>query len=510
MEGKDTPGTGQGQTPDAPGPEGTPATEPPRADHTVEDAEIVGDATPPGAPAGAASPDPDSAPAPETPAVAAPAEGEARPAGEPEAAMPPAAEPEPAATPAAAAAEPADDHPTHAEEEHRSLASRVLTLLVAVIVGGALFLWAAPRVAPHLPAGLAPVADWLMPGARDQAAALDALRAELSARIEAIRPGLAEDELAARIETRVEARAAAAETAAAAALAAARAEIAARIASLSDQVRAGDSGALESRLAQVETRAQGLLSELTSLKGALSGLEKSDGVITAETSARIAAFAASVDGLRGEFDALAAKLGAITQRIDEVEAASLRRETEAAERAKAVADAAEAEQRAAARQAALAALRGRIDAGEPFVAELAEAARATGRTAPPALAAVAAEGIPTLDALRAMVPEAAHAAIRATIRSGTGDDVLSRATSFFEARIATRSLEAREGSDVDAVLSRFEARLAADDIPAALAEAAALPPEAAAAMEGVLAALRARGDVLAALAELSAAPAVTN
>ena len=48
-----------------------------------------------------------------------------------------------------------------------SLASKVLVGLVLLLLGAGLALWGAPKLAPHLPSGMAGVADWLTPGVRD-------------------------------------------------------------------------------------------------------------------------------------------------------------------------------------------------------------------------------------------------------------------------------------------------------------------------------------------------------
>jgi hypothetical protein len=67
------------------------------------------------------------------------------------------AEPRPAVEP--------ESHEEHVEEEPgRSLAARVLTGLVILLAGAALGIWGAPKLAPLLPSGMQPVANWLTPG----------------------------------------------------------------------------------------------------------------------------------------------------------------------------------------------------------------------------------------------------------------------------------------------------------------------------------------------------------
>ena len=59
--------------------------------------------------------------------------------------------------------------------------------------------------------------------------------------------------------------------------------------------------------------------------------------------------------------------------------------------------------------------------------------------------------------------------------------MLARGRAFLAAQVASRSLTPQPGAEPDAVLSRMEDRLRNDDLAGALAEADALPSEAAAA-----------------------------
>ena len=70
------------------------------------------------------------------------------------------------------------DHDDH--EEGSSLAAKALTGLVLLLVGAGVGIWAAPKVAPVLPSGLAPVSAWLQPGAAEDSARIAALEARLA------------------------------------------------------------------------------------------------------------------------------------------------------------------------------------------------------------------------------------------------------------------------------------------------------------------------------------------
>lgn len=158
---------------------------------------------------------------------------------------------------------------------------------------------------------------------------------------------------------------------------------------------------------------------------------------------------------------------------------------------------------AARRAAALAALAPALASGAPF-AQAAEAAGKAGVALPPELAAFAQGGLPTLAALQADFPEAARAALRASLAVAPGAGWGERSLSFLRRLTGARSTEARPGDDPDAVLSRAEAALRRGDLAGALAALDALPPEGAAALGDWRAGAEARLAGEAALAALLA------
>ncbi len=74
----------------------------------------------------------------------------------------------------------------------------------------------------------------------------------------------------------------------------------------------------------------------------------------------------------------------------------------------------------------IAAIRAAVAGGQPFQQPLAALAGQTGAAPPAGLAAAAESGVATLSALRESYPDAAHAAIRASIMASAGDGVLAR------------------------------------------------------------------------------------
>jgi hypothetical protein len=407
-----------------------------------------------------------------------------------------------AVPPLAAAARDHDahDHDAHDAEDHEAdhgpgLAARLLTGLALMAAGAALVIWGGPRLAPHLPEGMAPVRAWLMPGESQAEVAVSALRSDVEARLAALPAPADTSALAADLTASLTARIDAA-------IAAGREETLAEVSALKDQIAAMDGGALAARLTASETRLQGIAAELEKLSAMLLGVAESGGELNAEAAQQIATFTATVDGLRAELAALAEKNGALSARLEEVAAAADRRVEEAEAEAESAAERAAREAREARIRSALSGLTAALASGEPYDGPL-SALDGTGLVASEALSAHAATGVASMAGLRAAFPGAAHAAIRAAIRASAGDGVTGRLGAFIEAQVATRSLTPQEGNSPDAVLSRAEAALREDRLDDALTELEALPTEAMAAMSDWLAQARTRAAAVGALGMLA-------
>ena len=382
----------------------------------------------------------------------------------------------------------------------------MLTVLVILIAGGALALWGAPRVAPHLPAALDPVKAYLLPGESVAVARIEDLEARLQSRIAALDTGPDTAEVQSLI---AEATAPAEEARAALsqrldALAASVDEVSARVDQMSDQVAAVDGEAVRTRLSRLETQIEGLAAEVAELETAAPAEGATLSTAAAED---LRGLRATVEGLRAETQALADAQGALSSRIDEVEA-SVRRRLEQAEAEVQEARAeAESVRSLAEARGALAEVGTALGSGAPFAGALGRLDANTEAAVPEALSAVADGGVATMTRLAERFPDAATAALKTAIREERPEGLASRVTGFLESQVATRSLTPREGDSTDAVLSRAEAALRQGDLDAALAELAALPAPAAAAPEMAdwLADARARRDAVAAFDTLDAA-----
>ena len=211
------------------------------------------------------------------------------------------------------------------------------------------------------------------------------------------------------------------------------------------------------RLDGLETGALEIADRLDAMDTRLSSVEKlaPEGTAAAEMAAE--AYAKELAQLREMFQ------GELDE-IDAAQAEASALEAQLAETAK-----------AASGRAALARVEAALDTGEPFETALADLTGATGVDAPPALSAVAADGVPTLAELQAAFPEVARAAIEADIRTSVEDGSMNRMQAFLQTQLGTRSLEPKEGDSADAVLSRAEAALKTGDLSTVLAEIDTLP-----------------------------------
>jgi hypothetical protein len=393
-------------------------------------------------------------------------------------------------------AESYDEH--HEEEQGRSFAARALTVLLLLLAGAAFGLWAAPRIAPHLPSGMAPVARWLTPGAGPGEAEI----AALSEQVEVLASRVAGLSETADVETRIEQEVASA-------VGEAQVATAAELEEMRTSIAGMDATDMRQQLARLEGTLDGQIAELTAMKDQITGGIAASSELTEDAVAQIDVYRAEMEGLRAEMGSLAENVAALRGRIDEVAATAERSISAAQERVSEIEAESASAQDAAAVQADVAQIRAALATARPFE-DAAERLQAAGVDLPEALADAAASGVPTMLMLRERFPDAAQEALRASSAASAGDGFMARSRAFLEAQVATRSLTPQEGMSPDAVLSRMEEALRQDDLAAAIDEAGQLPSEAQAAMSDWLADARARAAADSGLAELGTALPATN
>ncbi|MCG6903681.1 MAG: hypothetical protein LJE68_13475 [Rhodobacter sp.] len=306
---------------------------------------------------------------------------------------------------------------------------------------------------------------------------------------------------------------------------------------------------LGSGTADLQARIDGQTGEISGLKAALDGalaqIEtlKSTQPDGAAIDQSLSALSTASDGARAEINALGETVAALRTRIEDVETqpipkaelpaevvaayeaqlgdvlaavdtrftavqAALDSKLAAIEAAQAAAvtseqDAVRAADAAAAR-AAMSQVVAALDSGVGYAEQLGLVAEKAGTDVPAALADPAVTGVPTIAALASDFPAAARAALKASIDAAASDGTVSPLTAFFRTQLGARSLEPRQGTDPDAVLSRAEAAVAKGDLDTALTEIATLPAPGQEPLADWVAAAQTRRAALRAAAEISA------
>lgn len=218
---------------------------------------------------------------------------------------------------------------------------------------------------------------------------------------------------------------------------------------------------LDRRLASAEAALQAIASAPANVDGSIP-------------AASFAALQAAVEGLKSDFAAMDTASGGVP--ADEMQAMVdvAMDDWLSKEATKAQAEI-EAERAKSAKSASIETIRAALLSGAPFAESLPALA---GTDIPGVLKDHAEAGLPTLTALTADFPAAARMALDASLRAAPEDASLTgRLLGFLRVQTGARSLEPREGTDPDAVLSRAEAAVKAGDISLAVQELAGLPPE---------------------------------
>lgn len=231
--------------------------------------------------------------------------------------------------------------------------------------------------------------------------------------------------------------------------------------------------ALSDRIGGLETRIDTLANAMGEIDARLSAVEKRPTEGGAASQTALEAFGREIEALRAEMQSREAEIRAAEERLAAIAADAEARMRAVEEEAARQRQEAEEQARRAAIRAGLARLQAALEAGHPLQPALEDLARA-GVEIPPALSDQA-QGVPTLAALRESFAPAARAALAASLRETADGDIWARLKAFARAQTGARSLVPRAGDDPDAILSRAEAALRADDLQTALDEIATLP-----------------------------------
>lgn len=392
------------------------------------------------------------------------------------------AAPEPEPAPAAKASRTKASTPaSQPEPRRRSMAGRLLGLLLVLLAGAAAGLIGGPRLAPMLPA---PLATWLAPASQGVSPqTLAALEERVLAQVSA---------LGRDVETAAQAARAAQETAEAAREAAlpaiTPAEAAAADPALLDR--------MDAMQADIEALGQALL-QAASQAGGLSdvALAEFDQRVDALAAAVAAVSAAGSVGATGDPAAVAA----LEQRLAALEA-DLVRDADIRERA--LLEAGDA-RRAAVVTTALADIDRAMAMGLTFAGALDALEAAADMAMPAALANAAAAGVATREALVASFNPAAHEAVAAALVA-EGDDGMTSVLARVQARFTGIPSTPEPGPGTPSVLSRARHALLLGRLDMTLEELEALPETARMAMATWIEQAQVRHEADQALSDLRA------
>lgn len=313
-----------------------------------------------------------------------------------------------------------DDEVEEEIEEGASFSARVLKGLVLLVAGAGIALWGAPKLAPILPAGLAPVATFLAPqsGVSESQMQLEDRVAQLEAKLVSNNP---------------------------------MAEIDPKLSALMQ----ADTD-LNAQLEKTTHSISAMQSEISSLKFELASM-----------SAKQLVSAQAGSASQASLEALEAKLVEINTAQS---ALGLAQET-------ALGAKVDAGRQLDLSQAnvALQNIGTALQNGLPFTDKLAAVENVAELQIPDALRGVAQAGVASVATLKSDLPALARRALREVAAATVDDSVVGKFTSFLKTQVGTRSLEPQTGDSADAVLSRIEAALEANKLSDVLSETAKLP-----------------------------------
>jgi hypothetical protein len=368
-------------------------------------------------------------------------------------------------------AEPKTEASVTVPKKKTNFSTKVLGALALLLAGGAAALYGGPKLAPMLPAGMAPVAQFLSPGEASVGDKLINLEEKLNMRLTAIEGAETPDvtgqftELSAAMNSRITA--------------------------LSDQFTATDSGDIEARLTAVETQLSGLAASIDTLSVPAN----------ADGSVDVSGFQATIDGLKAQIETLSSKQGMMGQKIDDVAANTNRRVEEAQTKVTQVEETAKATISDITRAKAISEIAGAMETGGDFSTAL--ATLTDGGVSVPVELANVAGGVVTLATLKTDFSGAAHASLKASIKKETPENLTGKLAGFFKSQVTVRSLEPQEGETTDAILSRIQGALDGEDLGAALQHASGLNEASKSAMANWLSAAQTRQTALDAVSAFS-------
>ena len=231
--------------------------------------------------------------------------------------------------------------------------------------------------------------------------------------------------------------------------------------------------------ARTDAVQRGLAASIAEIATKLDAIDTRIAAVEALPLGGEATVASITESVQAQSDALRADLAEQEARIQSIASATADQLQQARDAAAADEAAAAEAEKAAMQRVAIARVQTALEAGTPFADALPDLESVLGVSIPAGLAAPAAEGVATLVTLQDDFPAAARAALDAARRAGVAGETGGTVGGFMSNLFNVRSVAPREGTDVDAILSRSEAAVRDGRVADAIAELDGLPEQAA-------------------------------
>lgn len=232
--------------------------------------------------------------------------------------------------------------------------------------------------------------------------------------------------------------------------------------------------------ARTDAVQRGLAASIAEIATKLDAIDTRIAAVEALPLGGEATVASITESVQAQSDALRADLAEQEARIQSIASATADQLQQARDAAAADEAAAAEAEKAAMQRVAIARVQTALEAGTPFADALPDLESVLGVSIPAGLAAPATEGVATLVTLQDDFPAAARAALDAARRAGVAGETGGTVGGFMSNLFNVRSVAPREGTDVDAILSRAEAAVRDGRVADAIAELDGLPEQAAA------------------------------
>ena len=232
--------------------------------------------------------------------------------------------------------------------------------------------------------------------------------------------------------------------------------------------------------ARTDAVQRGLAASIAEIATKLDAIDTRIAAVEALPLGGEATVASITESVQAQSDALRADLAEQEARIQSIASATADQLQQARDAAAADEAAAAEAEKAAMQRVAIARVQTALEAGTPFADALPDLESVLGVSIPAGLAAPATEGVATLVTLQDDFPAAARAALDAARRAGVAGETGGTVGGFMSNLFNVRSVAPREGTDVDAILSRAEAAVRDGRVADAIAELDGPPEQAAA------------------------------